>query len=67
MKHNSDYLPLKEKGRGGAATSIEGKGIFLELFNFVDQNNGEGKGIAIFVQKFLLVWLSHLLALPTNK
>ena len=44
------------KRRGGAATFIGGKEILLvlsyfELFNFVDQNNGEEKGITILVQK----------------
>ena len=44
------------KRRGGAATCIGGREIFLvlsyfELFNFVDQNNGEEKGITILVQK----------------
>ena len=44
------------KRKGGAATFIEGKEIVLvlsyfELFNFVDQNNGEEKGITIWVQK----------------
>ena len=42
------------KRRGGAASVIGGKEIFLvlsyfELFNFVDQNNE--KGITILVQK----------------
>ena len=44
------------KRKGGAATFIGGKEIVLvlsyfELFNFVDQNNGEEKGITIWVQK----------------
>lgn len=43
-------------GRGGAATFIGGKEILLvlsyfELFNFVDQNNEEERGITILVQK----------------
>ena len=43
-------------GRGGTATFIGGKEILLvlsyfELFNFVEQNNGEEKGITILVQK----------------
>ena len=44
------------KGRGGAATFIGGKELFLvlsyfELFNFMNQNNGVEKGITILAQK----------------
>ena len=43
------------KRREGAATFIGGNEIlvlsYFELFNFVDQNNGEEKGITILVQK----------------
>ena len=45
-------------GRGGEGLLhvLGGREIFLvlsyfELFNFVDQNNGEEKGITILVQK----------------
>ena len=51
------------KSRGGSATFIGGKEIFLvlsyfELFNSVDQNNGEEKGITILVQKKFSVLIS---------
>ena len=57
------------KRRGGAATFIGGKDIFLvlsyfELFNFVDQNNGEEKGITILVEKKVFSLISPFTSPP---